>query len=318
MLYAVVWVITLAFSGALYLQGQLSIGTMVLLVAYITLMETPIKYIRRQAGNFAKKQSPASAASTSFCCSKPDVQEQVTAVLPDNAASVQFENVSFAYKDDLGTNGKVKKEDIASNESQIAGDDHASRITHHVLEEISFNPQPNKILGLLGRTGSGKTTLTRLLFRLYDVDEGVVSLGGIDVRHVGLSDLRQHIGMVTQDVQLFEATIRDNLTLFRNYDPDTKTVSDEQIIEAIKTLGLEDWFNELPDGLDTMLKSGGQGLSAGEAQLLAFTRVFLRDPHLIILDEASSTPLIRRRSSSWNAPSTGCFTAVLQSSSPTV
>ena len=288
MLYAVVWVITLAFSGALYLQGQLSIGTMVLLVAYITLMETPIKYIRRQAGNLQKAVASISRINE-FLLLEPDVQEQVTAVLPDNAASVSFENVSFAYKDDLGTNGKVKEEeDVAGSKLQVASDDHASRITHHVLEEISFNLQPNKILGLLGRTGSGKTTLTRLLFRLYDVDEGVVSLGGIDVRHVGLSDLRQHIGMVTQDVQLFEATIRDNLTLFRNYDPDTKTVSDKQIIEAIKTLGLEDWFNELPDGLDTMLKSGGQGLSAGEAQLLAFTRVFLRDPHLIILDEASS------------------------------
>ena len=287
MLYAVVWVITLAFSGALYLQGQLSIGTMVLLVAYITLMETPIKYIRRQAGNLQKAVASISRINE-FLLLEPDVQEQVTAVLPDNAASVSFEGVSFAYKDEPVASSKLQ---VAGNQSPTlrqAQGNVSDLQSQNVLSEISFNLQPNKILGLLGRTGSGKTTLTRLLFRLYDVDEGVVSLGGIDVRHVGLSDLRQHIGMVTQDVQLFEATIRDNLTLFRNYDPDTKTVSDEQIIEAIKTLGLEDWFNELPDGLDTMLKSGGQGLSAGEAQLLAFTRVFLRDPHLIILDEASS------------------------------
>ena len=174
------------------------------------------------------------------------------------------------------------------SQPQVAATSVANLQSQNVLSEISFNLQPDKILGLLGRTGSGKTTLTRLLFRLYDVDVGTITLDGTDIRDVGLSDLRQHIGMVTQEVQLFEATIRDNLTLFRNYDPDSKTISDAQIIEAIKTLGLEAWFNELPDGLDTMLKSGGQGLSAGEAQLLAFTRVFLRNPRLIILDEASS------------------------------
>ena len=276
LLYAVVWVITLAFSGALYLQGELTIGTMVLLVAYITLMETPIKYIRRQAGNLQRAVASIGRINE-FLQLEPDVQENVTAVLPASAASVAFEDVSFAYKDE-----------VASGKLQVASNDHAPRTTHYVLENINLTLKPNHILGLLGRTGSGKTTLTRLLFRLYDVDAGTISLDGIDVRDVGLSDLRRHIGMVTQDVQLFEATIRDNLTLFRNYDPDTPTVSDEQIIEAIKTLGLEEWFNELPDGLDTMLKSGGQGLSAGEAQLLAFTRVFLRDPHLIILDEASS------------------------------
>lgn len=287
MLYAVIWVITLAFSGALYLQGALSIGTMVLLVAYITLMETPIKYIRRQAGNLQRAVASISRINE-FLLLQPDVQEKITAVLPDSAAAVAFENVSFAYKDDLSSNGNVQEEEMTSGTLQVAGKDHASRITHHVLEEINLTLQPNHILGLLGRTGSGKTTLTRLIFRLYDVDEGSITLDGIDIRDVGLSDLRQHIGMVTQEVQLFEATIRDNLTLFRNYDPDSKTISDEQIIEAIKILGLEAWFNELPDGLDTMLKSGGQGLSAGEAQLLAFTRVFLRDPRLIILDEASS------------------------------
>lgn len=283
MLYVVVWVMTLAFSGALYVQGQLSIGTMVLLVAYITLMETPIKYIRRQAGNLQRAVASISRINE-FLQLAPDVQERVTAVLPNNAPSVQFEDVTFAYKDQLSVNGS---QDSVNDEPVT---DHRLPVTDHqnVLQEITFTLQPNKILGLLGRTGSGKTTLTRLLFRLYDVDGGAILLDGIDVRSISLSDLRQHVGMVTQEVQLFEATVRDNLTLFRNYDPETETINDAQIIEAIKTLGLEAWFNELPDGLDTMLKSGGQGLSAGEAQLLAFTRVFLRNPRLIILDEASS------------------------------
>ena len=145
------------------------------------------------------------------------------------------------------------------------------------------------IIGVAGGTGSGKTTLTRLLFRLYDVDEGAIALNGRDLRSVSLSDLRQHVGMVTQDVQLFEATVRDNLTLFRNRsNRNHPHIADADILTAVETLGLGDWLRALPDGLDTVLQSGGQGLSGGQAQLLAFARVFLRDPKLVILDEASS------------------------------
>jgi ATP-binding cassette subfamily B protein len=287
LLYVAVWVFTLGLSGTLYLQGQISIGTMVMLVSYIALMETPITYIRRQAGNLQKAVASIGRINE-FLQLEPEVKERVTAVLPSAALSVQFDGVSFAYKDRQVASGMLQ---VASDESPISNLQPPNlplSQSQTVLQNISFQLEPGKILGLLGRTGSGKTTLTRLLFRLYDVDEGAILLGGIDVRSVGLSDLRGHIGMVTQEVQLFEATVRDNLTLFRNYDPAARPISDAQIIEAIQTLGLESWFRDLPDGLDTMLKSGGQGLSAGEAQLLAFTRVFLRNPRLIILDEASS------------------------------
>jgi ATP-binding cassette subfamily B protein len=155
-----------------------------------------------------------------------------------------------------------------------------------VLNDISFKLDPGTILGLLGRTGSGKTTLTRLIFRLYDPDQGVISLGHngstIDIRDVPLLALRQRVGMVTQNIQLFHATVRDNLTFFDDTIPDAKI---EQVIED---LGLGEWFSSLSDGLDTELESGGGGLSAGEQQLLAFTRIFLQDPGLVILDEASS------------------------------
>lgn len=298
LLYMVVWVFTLGLSGAMYTRGQISIGTMVMLVSYIALMETPIKYIRRQAGNLQKAVASIGRINE-FLQLEPEVKERVTAVLPSAALSVQFDGVSFAYKDRLAVSdgGGVREQWAVSSEQLVMSSEESPNLavssppisqSQTVLQNISFTLQPGKILGLLGRTGSGKTTLTRLLFRLYDVDEGAIRLDGIDVRDVALSDLRGHIGMVTQEVQLFEATVRDNLTLFRNYDPATPLIPDAQIIEAIKTLGLESWYNDLRDGLDTMLKSGGQGLSAGEAQLLAFTRVFLRNPRLIILDEASS------------------------------
>lgn len=151
-----------------------------------------------------------------------------------------------------------------------------------VIQNLSFKVEPGEVLGLLGRTGSGKTTLTRLLFRLYDPARGTIRLGNKDLRQTRLADLRTTIGMVTQDVQLFHATVRDNLTFF------DKSSDDERILQALDALGMRSWYESLPDGLDTMLAANGGGLSAGEAQLLAFARVFLKDPAVVILDEASS------------------------------
>jgi ATP-binding cassette subfamily B protein len=151
-----------------------------------------------------------------------------------------------------------------------------------VLQDISFRLAPNRVLGLLGRTGSGKTTLARLLVHFYEPGRGTIHLGGKDLRRIPPAEMHRQVGLVTQEVQLFHATVRDNLTFF------DRTISDEQILTVIKELGLLPWYDTLPHGLDTELAAGGKGLSAGEAQLLAFTRVFLQDPGLVILDEASS------------------------------
>lgn len=173
--------------------------------------------------------------------------------IPEGPLAVDFDNVSFSY-----------------NEGET------------VLADVSFAVKPGQVLGVLGRTGSGKTTLTRLLFRLYDVSEGRVMLAGQDVRQAKLASLRKRVAMVTQDVQLFQATVRDNLTFF------DASISDERIQQVIERLELGPWLASLPEGLDTRIETGGRSLSAGEAQLLAFARVFLRDPGLVILDEASS------------------------------
>ena len=118
-----------------------------------------------------------------------------------------------------------------------------------MLHDVSFELAPGRALGLVGRTGSGKTTITRLLFRLYDPDQGRVLLGGQDVRDARASDLRAQVGVVTQDVRLFEGTVRDNLTLL-DY-----TIPDSRMMEVIDELGLGPWYADLPDGLDTMLRS---------------------------------------------------------------
>ncbi|MBV7329743.1 ABC transporter ATP-binding protein/permease [Chloroflexi bacterium TSY] len=190
--------------------------------------------------------------------------------LDKQAATIEFDHVTFQYEN----SDKVHK----SNENgtlKSVGDE-------IVLSDLTFSLSPGQVLGLLGRTGSGKTTLTRLLFRLYDPTKGEIRFNGTPLTDISITDLRMKIGLVTQDVQLFDGTLRDNLTFF------DERVSDSVLIEAFHNLGLEAWLNRLSDGLDTRLGAGGQGFSAGEAQLIALARVFLNDASLVILDEASS------------------------------
>ncbi|HEX6385434.1 MAG TPA: ABC transporter ATP-binding protein, partial [Anaerolineae bacterium] len=305
LLYTLALIATLALGATLYLRNQMSIGTVFLLMTYVSLLESPLNDIRRQIASLQRALASVSRIHELLQL-RPQVKERDVASLPDRAPAVAFEGVTFGYKDGVNkqwtvnseqlavSSGQwtVDSEQLAVSSGQLAVNSGQSLISNlqspRVLHDVTFTVESGRVLGILGRTGSGKTTLTRLLFRLYDVDAGAICLDGIDVRDVSLSDLRRRVGMVTQDVQLFAASVRDNLTLFRNYGPPENHIGDDEILVAIEMLGLGSWFHALPDGLDTQLASGSQGLSAGEAQLLALTRVFLRDPQLIILDEASS------------------------------
>ncbi len=260
---AVLWMITiglftggyiLAFTIGAYLfkGGAITLGTMYLLFQYTEMLRIPLDQITDQLRDLQKASAGIGRAQRLYTM-QPGIKDGRGADLPAGPLSVEFDGVSFGYGDE-----------------------------EMVIRDLSFRLEPGRVLGLLGRTGSGKTTITRLLFRLYDPDTGTIRLGGEDIRDAKLSDLRQHIGMVTQDVQLFEATVRDNLTLFDN------SIPDERILEVLRELGMYSWYAALPTGLDTPLAPGGGGLSAGEAQLLAFVRVFLKDPGLVILDEATS------------------------------
>ena len=244
---------TIAFASGFYLYqaGGLTIGTVYLIVYYTDALYRPMRDITNEIQNLQK--AAASIERIQELLNTPSRLEDGAQLLPPGPLSVTFEHVTFSY----GERGRV-------------------------LTDVSFDLEPGRVLGLLGRTGSGKTTIARLLFRLYDPDAGRLRLGDTEVPAVQLDDLRRKVGMVTQDVQLFRATVRDNLTFF------DRAIPDDQILRVIDDLGLSRWYDSLPDGLDTELQAGGKGLSAGEAQLLAFTRVFLKNPGLVILDEASS------------------------------
>jgi len=277
-LYAVALAATMGLSVLAFRAGTMTIGTVFLLMFYVGLLESPIDTVQRQLANIQRALASVNR-TREFLVLRPEVNDpKAAAALPVAPPAVAFAGVGFAYKDRPPATATAEP---TAAEPAVANHD-------PVLQDITFDLAPGRVLGVLGRTGSGKTTLTRLLFRLYDVDAGAITLDGIDLRAVALGELRRHVGLVTQDVQLFAVSVRDNLTLFGNYDPARPAFDDAAIVATLEALGLGPWLRGLPAGLDTVLESGGKGLSAGEAQLLAFARVFLRDPRLVVLDEASS------------------------------
>ncbi|MGH2544847.1 MAG: ABC transporter ATP-binding protein [Ardenticatenaceae bacterium] len=236
----------------LYRAGMITLGTVYLFFQYNELLRVPLEQITQQMQELQKAGASVGRIAE-LRRIEPAIRDGQGAAIPYGALAVEFAHVTFAYGE------------------------HDT-----VLRNISFRLDAGRTLGLLGRTGSGKSTLTRLLFRLYEPAAGTVRLGGIDTRETTHTELRGRVGMVTQEVQLFHATVRDNLTFF------DKEIPDERILRVIEELGLQEWYDALPQGLDTGLTAGGGGLSSGEAQLLAFTRVFLQDPGLVLLDEPSS------------------------------
>jgi ABC-type multidrug transport system fused ATPase/permease subunit len=269
-LYVVGYSLGLTIGAWLYLSGEVTIGGAFLLVTYVGMLSGPLEELRIQS-QVLQQASAGVTRIEELRRLAPAVQDGAAEGAPAPAgAGVQFAGVSFAYADGIVTGGEEPG---------------------RVLQDVTFAVAPGRVLGVLGRTGSGKTTLTRLLFRLYDPSEGVIRLNGQPLPSFALGELRQRVGMVTQDVQLFHASLRDNITFF---DP---AITDALIEAALAQLGLLDWVRQMPAGLDTMLAGGGQGVSAGEAQLLAFTRLLLRDPQLVILDEAASRldPVTERR-----------------------
>ena len=236
----------------LFTAGVITIGTVYLFVHYLNLLEEPFWAMTHEIESF-QTIGACVERLTEFKAFKPETKNDSGLDVDSHPLGLTFDTVDFSY------NG-----------------------SDSVLSRLSFDLQPGSVLGLLGRTGSGKTTIGRLIFRLYDVNSGFVKINDTNLRDLKLESLRRNIAIVTQDVQLFKASIRDNLTFF------DRTIPDDKIIATLEELELGDWYKNLPNGLDSELETGSRSLSAGEAQLLAFARVFLKNPSLVILDEASS------------------------------
>ncbi|WP_330240532.1 ABC transporter ATP-binding protein [Streptomyces sp. NBC_00525] len=240
----------LVVSAMLLRGGGITIGTVYVSYFYASLLSLTLYRISNRIDGLQTAMAGMDRIAE-LSDRESAVPDTGRGALPDGPLSLTFDDVDFAYVD-----GRP------------------------ILRRVGFEVPAGETLGLLGRTGSGKTTIGRLLHRGMDPQAGAVRLGGVDIRTVPLSELRARIGVVTQDVHVLNASVRDNITLF---DPD---VPDERIDAAVTALGMREWLDALPEGMDTRISAGE--LSAGQAQLLTFARAFLRDPDVILLDEASS------------------------------
>ena len=150
-----------------------------------------------------------------------------------------------------------------------------------ILKDISFTINPGESVAFVGRTGSGKTTITNLINRFYEIQKGEILLDGVNIKNINIRSLRNNIGIILQDPFIFAKSIKDNIKLFKNLD-------DTEIEEAIELASADEFVNSLPDGLEAIANERGNSYSEGQKQLIAFARVFANNPSIFILDEATA------------------------------
>lgn len=285
--------------GHLVLRGEFTIGTIVAFGTYLTQLYGPLMQLTNAQVQFA--QNMVSFERVFEVLDIPiEIDEKPTArVLAKVDGQIQFENVSFAYSG-LGTE-EVGLDEIArvtwrgsfeahlkrgkEKQAEVPGGtpEGGESRPQWALKDINFSIQPGQLVALVGPSGAGKSTITYMIPRLYDPTEGRVLIDGQDIQDVTLNSLADNIGMVTQETYLFYDTIRANLLYAR---PDA---SEAEMIAAAKAANIHDFIAGLPDQYDTVVGERGYRLSGGERQRMAIARVVLRDPRILVLDEATSS-----------------------------
>ncbi|MFW6313678.1 MAG: ABC transporter ATP-binding protein [Spirochaetota bacterium] len=242
--------VVLYFGASFLLRGLVSLGMLIAFVNLIRRFYQPVMAISEQ---FTIVQSAMAGSERVF--EMIDHVERIAdegTKTDDATGRVDFQNVWFAYK-----------------------------ASEPVIKDLSFTIEPGETIAVVGYTGAGKTTIANLLTRLWDIQEGTIRLDGIDIRDYTLDQLRSLVQPIQQDVFLFSDTIRNNITL-------GLPLSDERIREVARMAQAEDFFDRLPEGLDTRLTEGATNISTGERQLVSFARILAHDPRIIIMDEATS------------------------------
>jgi ATP-binding cassette subfamily B protein len=271
--------------GTLVIHHAFQLGTLVALTALLARLYGPIT-------SLSNVQVDVMTALVSFdrvfevLDLKPLIEEKPGAVplrtsdpaadgQPGSAPAVDFRHVSFHYP-------AASEVSLASLESIALPVLERADATAGVLHHVTFRAPPGRLTALVGPSGAGKTTITSLVARLYDPDDGLVRIGGLDLRDVTLDSLHDMVGVVTQDAHLFHDTIRANLLYAR------PSASEQELIEACEAAQIWDLIGVLPDGLDTIVGDRGYRLSGGEKQRVALARLLLKAPAVVVLDEATA------------------------------
>ena len=242
-------VVSLVVSAMLVSRRIISVGDAFLLFQYVLLLSRPLEDMVDQLET-VQKANGAMVRVIDLLDVEPDIHDDGTTMPPSGPLSIEFDDVSYDYGDE-----------------QI------------VLQSIDLNVAAGRSIGIVGRTGSGKTTLSRLVLRLVEATSGTVRLGGVPIAEIPIGELRRRVALIPQEVELLSGTVRDNVTLFDD------APTDDAVVIALRNAGLGTLAE---GGIHRPLGAGGAGLSAGEAQLLALARVWLRDPDIVVLDEATA------------------------------
>lgn len=243
------------YGGGEVVQESISVGVLIIFTTYVSMLIAPISGVGQFFNTLFR-----SMASGERIFQALDWEEQLheptdPVELPNRLrGEVEFRHVNFTYKKG-----------------------------NRVLEDVSFHINPGEKLAIVGPTGSGKSTIIRLLARFYDIEDGTVFVDGFDVNSIASKDLRQRIGVVLQDFHIFSGTVYDNISL------NNPEISKERVEWAARVVNADQYIHKLPDGYDTELAERGHNLSQGQQQLLAFARVLAANPEVLVLDEATSS-----------------------------
>lgn len=280
--------------GNLVLQGAFTIGTIVAFSAYLSDLYGPLMSMTNARVEFAT--SMVSFERVFEVLDLPveiaDIPQAVS--LHDVRGHIRFEDICFTYQD--VRDGPMGLEEVrrfgwgrhstyvppTKKQEGNGGSLEQETVLRYALEDVSFEVQPGQVAALVGPSGAGKTTITYLLPRLYDPTEGRVLLDGHDLREVALDSLAEHVGMVTQETYLFHASLRENLQYAKS------DATQAELEQACRAANIHDFIASLPDGYETVVGERGYRLSGGEKQRVAIARVLLKDPKVLILDEATS------------------------------
>ena len=244
----------LGYGGFRIRAGVLTLGVLVAFFQYGLRFFRPIQDLSEKY-NILQGAMAASERVFRLLDTHPEIVSPPAPVpFPNGSASIEFDHVWFAYNDE-----------------------------DWVLRDVRFRIEERETVAIVGHTGAGKTTLTSLLLRFYDVQRGAIRINGTDIRSFDLMDLRRHFGVVLQDPYLFTGTVDTNIRL------GTKDIDPERVRSAAAQVNLLDFIEELPDGFSTAVKERGNGFSTGQKQLISFARALAHDPSILILDEATSS-----------------------------